>query len=135
MKGRLMRIRKSFRNVEKGFTLVEMLIVIVILSILALGLVPNLLKFTKNGTVGAANAELTTVRTAVAAYRADNQTLYPCVDQPSESVAQTIVTAEITPYTNSETIVGIYTVDGNGTVSGVSYPDLTWDTSNMTWMK
>ena len=135
MKGYLMRIRKSCRNAEKGFTLIELLIVIVILSILAAGLVPNLTKFTKNGTVAAANTELTTVRTAVAAYRADNQSLYPCVDQPSESVAQTIVTDEITPYVNSATIVGTYTVDGNGIISGVSYPNLTWDTTNMIWMK
>jgi general secretion pathway protein G len=130
-----MRIRKSFRNVEKGFTLIELLIVIVILGILATGFVPNLVMFTKSGTVGAANAELATVRNAVSAYRADNETLYPCVDQPSESVAQTIVTDEITPYVNSATIVGTYTVDGNGIISGVSYPNLTWDTTNMIWMK
>jgi type II secretory pathway pseudopilin PulG len=102
---------------------------------LAAALVPNLGKFTQSGTVGVANAELATVRNAVSAYRADNETLYPCVDQPSESVAQTIVTDEITPYVNSATIVGTYTVDGNGIISGVSYPNLTWDTTNMIWMK
>jgi len=135
VKGGLMRIHKSFLNVEKGFTLIELLIVIVILGILAAALVPNLGKFTQSGTVGVANAELATVRNAVSAYRADNETLYPCVDQPSESVAQTIVTDEITPYVNSATIVGTYTVDGNGIISGVSYPNLTWDTTNMIWMK
>lgn len=62
---------------QKGFTLIELLIVIVILGVLAAVIIPNLKTFLGSGDMGAANAELASVRTSIIAYGADTQGLVP----------------------------------------------------------
>ena len=123
---------------ESGFTLIELLIVIAILGILAAVIIPNVSSFTGSGHVVAANTELETIKTAVSAYQGDNDMALPCATQPSGSGtanAQPIVAADLAPYVNSGNIVGTYEVDDLGVVTGVTYPGLTWDTSNSNWSK
>jgi type IV pilus assembly protein PilA len=68
---------KSFRKGQKGFTLVELLIVIAILGILAAVAIPNLINFVNTGDTQAQATELDTMQTAVLAYMADNSGAIP----------------------------------------------------------
>ena len=68
---------KGFRYGEKGFTLLEILIVILLLSILAGIVTANLSTFLTIGRVAAANTEVGNVETAALAYYADNDKTWP----------------------------------------------------------
>jgi type IV pilus assembly protein PilA len=109
------KIAKSFHRGQKGFTLIELLIVIVILGVLAAAIIPNLSKFVGSGKVGAANAELASVRTAVSAYQADYEGA-----APANIVANTAGWYNI--YVGGgKNFVGAYTILANGSVTGTAY--------------
>ena len=126
---------KLFGWRQNGFTLVEMLIVLLILGILAAAIVPNLSRFTSQGIVEVANNELTIIKHTVMAYESDHSEDFPCSTQPTAGSPQTILTAGIAPYLSSANIVGTYTVGVDGTVKGITYAGLTWDDVNLCWKK
>ena len=111
---------KANKN-QKGFTLIELLIVIVILGVLAAAIIPNLSKFVSSGQVGAANAELASVRTAVSAFIADHQGALPT------SPITASPNADLDPYVTGG-IKGTYTVNASGVVTGTAppYTGLVW---------
>src|SRR3954469_4129139 len=80
----MQRLRASERwtdknVVQKGFTLVELLVVISILGILAAVVVFSVSGITDKGQTSACKADSSSVRTAVAAYQAKNN----ATDQPT----------------------------------------------------
>jgi type IV pilus assembly protein PilA len=120
MKKFVQKNSKSFHTCEKGFNLIELLIVIVILGVLAAAIVPNLSKFVNSGNIAKANAELSAVKTAISAYQSENAASLPTASGGSG----TIINSNIQPYIQGP-IIGTYAVDNNGNivVSGTSYVD------------
>ncbi len=62
-----MRILKSVR-LQRGLTLIEVLVIIAVLGLLATIIIPNVGRFTKTGNLAAANTELQNVVTAAKGY-------------------------------------------------------------------
>lgn len=142
MKRFIAKVSKSFKGGEKGFTLIELLIVIVILGVLAAAIIPNLSKFVGRGNVGAANAELASVRTAVAAYESDNEGSYPCTAQPAVTdityaLAQGIDLTLLTQYVSASGFKGTYRMDYNGIIycvtDGYSVSGVNASSDNLKW--
>jgi general secretion pathway protein G len=68
------------RRLERGFTLVEIMVVVVIIGILGALVVPKLLGRTGESRVTAAKVDISTLMQALKLYKLDNQR-YPTTDQ------------------------------------------------------
>ena len=78
-------MRKCRKN--RGFTLIEILVVVVILGILAALVAPNLLSRPDAVRVQAAQTDLRTLSSALDVYRLDNYR-YPSTDQGLEALVE-----------------------------------------------
>ena len=70
---------------EKGFTLIEILTVVVIIVILASALAPRFFGRTEDARVAAAKSDIATIELALDAYEADNG-FYPTTEQGMEAL-------------------------------------------------
>jgi general secretion pathway protein G len=70
----------NLNSVRRGFTLIEMLVVILILSLLAALIIPKLIGHVDDAKVATAKSDIATLKTALQNYRLDNDK-YPTTEE------------------------------------------------------
>jgi general secretion pathway protein G len=79
--------RMSQRRRQRGFTLVEIMVVVVIIGILGMLVVPKLLGRTGEARVTAARTDIATLMQSLKLYKLDNQR-YPTTEQGLQALVQ-----------------------------------------------
>jgi len=80
----------------RGFTLIEIMVVIVILGVLAALVVPSILSRTDDARIVAAKSDIASIRQALKLYRLDNQR-YPTTEQGLNALVVKPTEAPIPP--------------------------------------
>lgn len=92
---------------QSGFTLIEMLIVIIVLGILAMIIVPQITVSTDDAKVSTLQSNLAGIRSAIEIYYVQHSNVYPGqrkndgTASPDATEAQTAFVEQLTQYTNS----------------------------------
>jgi general secretion pathway protein G len=85
---------RCHRLVQRGFTLIEVMVVIVILGILAAVIVPNVIGRAHDARVAAAKQDVATISQALAMYKLDNARL-PTAEQGLKALVEIPTTAPL----------------------------------------
>eukprot|EP01032_Pedospumella_encystans_P038051 gene38051-43099_t len=73
-------LRAATRSAQRGFTLIELMVVLVIIGVLAALIVPNVIERADDARVTAAKTDINNLMQALKLYRLDNQR-YPTAEQ------------------------------------------------------
>lgn len=74
---------RSAAAAQRGFTLIEIMVVVVIIGLLAAIVVPNMMGYTETAAVSRAKQDIRAIETALNLYRLDNYR-YPTTDEGLE---------------------------------------------------
>jgi len=80
-----MQQRQTRREKQRGFTLIEIMVVVVILGVLAALVAPNILGRTGDARITAAKSDINSIGNALDLYKLDNHS-YPSTDQGLEAL-------------------------------------------------
>ena len=82
-----LQCKRDRREEARGFTLIELMVVLVIIGVLAALIVPNVLDRADDARVSAARADVNNLMQALKLYRLDNQR-YPTAEQGLQALVQ-----------------------------------------------
>lgn len=84
------------RRIQAGFTLIELMVVLLIIGVLAALIVPNVLDRADDARVTAAKTDVNNLMQALKLYRLDNQR-YPTAEQGLQALLTKPTTAPVPP--------------------------------------
>jgi prepilin-type N-terminal cleavage/methylation domain-containing protein len=113
-------LNKRNGKADKGFTLIELMLVVAIIGILAALAIPKFADLIRKSNEGATRGNLGAVRSALSIYYGDMEGQYP--DNPyaltiNQKYLRAIPTAKAPPYhtdSNTVSLITSQTVDGGG---------------------
>ena len=79
--------RRAAQRLQRGFTLIEIMVVVVIMGVLAAMVVPKLLNRAGDSKVSAAKVDIATIMQALKLYKLDNQR-YPTTEQGLQALIE-----------------------------------------------
>ena len=88
--------RKTASRRTRGFTLIELMVVLVIIGVLGALIVPNLIDRADDARVTAAKTDVNNLMQALKLYKLDNQR-YPSAEQGLDALAKKPTTGNIPP--------------------------------------